>query len=62
MSRKGKKLKSGAQVFNHGSNADNFECYIDPKVMLTLYTRPFSSGSSLAAEWHIIILIDFVGQ
>jgi hypothetical protein len=45
-----KKLKLRAQACNHVSNTENFECYINPKVMITLYTTQFANGNSFAAE------------
>ena len=54
MSRRSEKLKLGAQACNHVSNTEKFECYINPKVMIKLYTTQFANGNPLAAEWHII--------
>jgi hypothetical protein len=54
MSRKGKKLKLETKACKHVSNANNFECHINPKVMIILYATRFASGNSVAVEWHII--------
>jgi hypothetical protein len=54
MSRNNKRLKLGTKGCNHMCSTKNLECYIEQKVISTLYSTRFANGNSMAAEWHVI--------